>query len=247
MQFGGPKWIAIYNSSDSIPQPSVAHGGHDARFSPSTGILEIKLESIMEQPPPPLPRFPCYSPCSSHPTTPPHSSHWHDTGFSLQPPTARYLNQQTSEASQHTFSWSLLETQSHQGQIAQTQVQPRGFGIWSPSVSFLLSLWHESSASVSPESSLPAAPHTKPPFTQHRPVVFLWEGILSLPVPTLQNGPGISFSSINSILMRFLELTSLKSFWPTTSTLSLIWGSLLLYGVSWTFSVILICLKNHRL
>lgn len=245
MQFGGPKWIAIYNSSDSIPQPSVAHGGHDARCSPTTGILEFKLESIMEQLPPS--RFPCYSPYLSHPTTPPHSSHWCNTGFSLQPPIARYLNQQTSEASQHTFSWSLLETQSPPR--ADSSNPGPAQRIWNlvPLRQFPSSPWCESSASVRPESSPPTAPHTKSPFTQHCPVVFLWEGILSLPVPTLQNGPGISYSSINSILMRFLELTSLNSFWLTTSTLSLIWGSLLLYNVSWTFSVILICLKNHRL
>lgn len=120
-----------------IPQPSVAHGGHDARCSPTTGILEFKLESIMQQPP--TPDCPVIRRIHLIPTPPPNSA-IDATLASLSLSSLLLYATLTSKRQKphNTHSAGLFwKPRVPQGQIAQTQVQPGGFGTWSLSAGFL--------------------------------------------------------------------------------------------------------------
>lgn len=87
LQFGGAKWMAIYNSSNSIPQPSLGHGCYTP-CSPTTAILRLKLESIVEQSPHNIPVIHHIHLIPLYPQIPAIDS---ALAFSLQSPTALYF------------------------------------------------------------------------------------------------------------------------------------------------------------
>jgi hypothetical protein len=137
-------------------------------------------------------------------------------------------------------SGSFWKPRVSQVQIGRMRVSPRGLEMWflsqSQQIRFPSPLWLlcDSSASLRPESLLPPHPHPHNN-TQHLPVVFPWGDNLSLPSASLimhilQNGSVSFSSSTNSVLMRFLECTSLDSFLPL-ALLVLVWASFLLYSV----------------
>lgn len=120
--------MAIYNSSNSIPQPSLGHGCYTP-CSPTTAILRLKLESIVEQSPHNIPVIHHIHLIPLYPQIPAIDS---ALAFSLQSPTALYFFFTSKLQKPHnTYLAGLFwKPRVSQVPIVQTQVQSRGFEMW---------------------------------------------------------------------------------------------------------------------